>query len=781
MKARYDAVVVGSGFGGAVSACRLAQAGLSVAVLERGRRYDTSAFPRDTTRLDSGWLWERGQGIFDVRPLNDVMVVQAAGYGGGSLVYANVQYRPPAELFDHGWPDGFNRAELDPYYDLVAYMLDVCPVAQDQPNGLPPKTVLMEKVASDLGRSGQFFRPNLAVNFGDPARPRRNKFGVKQAGCSHCGECDIGCNTHAKNTLDLNYLAVAEQHGATVVTQCEARHIASDADGYVVHFTDHVSGADGQVAAPQVFVCAGAVNSTELLLRSRDQHGALRNVSDRLGAGYSGNGDFLAFAFDTSPAPYLPSRGPTITTALVYDDKSPTERTWFAFEDGGYPRTAAALLQLLNADRTWLSGADLVRDDIGSAASHARELTQRLATDSDHAAVFLVMGRDRANGTISFMPGADRICVHWDIPSNLPLYVQESAFCNDVAGALGGRYAANPAWTYLRQPVSVHNLGGCTMGQSPEQGVVDPDGEVFGHPGLHVLDGAILPSATGANPSHTIAAVAERCIERAIRRITGNREWSAPERADAHPIRLPEDEITIPAAGTAPPRTPIAGMRFTETMRGTLTPTPPALQAVPAPRRHGRSASPTGGAHYAEDERAGPGSDRLTASFRVTISCPDLDKFLVDPAHPAAADGTVWVEGYTGRGGRPIVGGVFNLFTDADGLYRRNMLYSLPFHGPDGRHYILQGHKDVWDHGNFDLWGSTTTLYTSLIDADEASRPSLATGVLRLNLPMLARQMTTVKITGTGNRVSQLTSLSAFGQFFGRTLFDVFVRARLDA
>jgi cholesterol oxidase len=711
-----------------------------------------------------------------------VLVVQAAGYGGGSLVYANVQYRPPADLFDHCWPDGFNRAELDPYYDLVAYMLDICPVAENQPNGLPPKTALMEKVAADLGRSGQFFHPNLAVDFGDPARPRRNKFGVEQTGCCHCGECDIGCNTHAKNTLDLNYLAVAEQHGATVVTECEARHIAKGADGYIVHFSDHASGTDGQVAAPEVFLCAGAVNSTELLLRSRDQHGALPNVSDRLGAGYSGNGDFLAFAFDTSPAPYLPSRGPTITTAIVYDDKSRTDRTWFAFEDGGYPRTAAALLQLMNADRTWLGGADLVRHDFGPAASHARELTDRLAADSDHAAVFLVMGRDRANGTISFLPGGDRICVHWDIGSNLPLYVQESAFCNDVAGALGGRFVANPAWTYLRQPVSVHNLGGCPMGQSPEHGVVDADGEVFGYPGLYVLDGAILPSATGANPSHTIAAVAERCIERAIRRITGNQEWSAPERADAHPITLPEDKITIPAAGTAPPRTPIAGMRFTETMRGTLKPTPAASQPAAASRRRRHAASPAGRAKDGSEEvHAGPKPDGLKASFRVTIASPDLDKFLVDPAHPAAADGTVWVEGYTGPGGRPIVGGLFNLFTDADGLYRRNMLYSLPFHGRNGRHYLLEGHKDVWDHGNFDLWDSTTTLYTTLIDADDPSRPSLATGVLKLNLPMLARQMTTIRITGTGNRVSQLASLSAFGQFFASTLFDVFVRARLDA
>src|SRR5258708_22111950 len=170
------------------------------------------------------------------------------------------------------------------------------------------------------------------------------------------------------------------------------------------------------------------------------------------------------------------------------------------------------------------------------------------------------------------------------------------------------------------------------MGESPGDAVVDPDGEVFGYPGLHVLDGAILPSATGATPSHTIAAVVERCIERAIRRITGNQEWSAPERADAHPITLPEDKPTTPAAGTAPPRTPIAGMLFTETMRGILTPTQLASPAVAAPRRRGRSASPAGHAQDgAEDGRAGPRSNGLRASFRVTISSPDIDKLLLHP------------------------------------------------------------------------------------------------------------------------------------------------------
>jgi len=154
---------------------------------------------------------------------------------------------------------------------------------------------------------------------------------------------------------------------------------------------------------------------------------------------------------------------------------------------------------------------------------------------------------------------------------------------------------------------------------------------------------------------------------------------------------------------------------------------------------------------------------------------------LADSVHPATADGTVWVDRFTGPKGAAIVGGMFNLFTDADGLYRRKMLYSLPFHASDGRFLILAGYKEVWDHGHFDVWDSTTTLYTSLVDGDDPDRPTLASGVLKLNLPMFARQLTTMRITGARSAYSSLKGLSSFGGFFAGTLFDVFVRARLDA
>ncbi|MFF5217695.1 NAD(P)-binding protein [Micromonospora sp. NPDC000442] len=157
----YEALVLGSGFGGAVAACRLAQAGIDVAIIERGRRWRPGDFPRDLSRLDAGWLWMCGHGLYDPLPLNDILAVRAAGYGGGSLVYANLAMRAPAEVFDEHWPAPYTRQLLDPYYDLASHMLDVRPVPADPRTGeLPPKTRLMARAADCLGHTDGFFHPN---------------------------------------------------------------------------------------------------------------------------------------------------------------------------------------------------------------------------------------------------------------------------------------------------------------------------------------------------------------------------------------------------------------------------------------------------------------------------------------------------------------------------------------------------------------------------------------------------------------------------------------------
>ena len=404
MQPSYDAIVIGSGFGGSVAACRLAQAGLKVGVLERGRRYDINPFPRDWKDPVNGWIWEAGQGLFDVKLFQQMAVVQAAGLGGGSLIYANVHLRAPEDVFRRGWPNGYNRKALDPYYDLVAYMLDINPINRS-PRGLPAKTERMRVAAESLGRGGQFCYPNIAVNFG-PDETHANKFGAPQRGCNYCGECDIGCNIHAKNTLEYNYLKLARDCGADLITQCEVTQIEPSADGYDVSFIDYMAGgARGASHAPQVFLCAGAVNSTELLLKCRDIHKTLSRLSARLGHGYSGNGDLLAFAFDVD-LPMRPSEGPTITTGTVYSRNDAGIDNYFIFEDGGYPKEIGAMLQLLKPKAGFLREADIL------TLKELQRLIRRAAADkagtdaagSDRTAVFLAMGRDLANGVIRLHP-----------------------------------------------------------------------------------------------------------------------------------------------------------------------------------------------------------------------------------------------------------------------------------------------------------------------------------------------------------------------------------------
>jgi len=346
--------VIGTGFGGAVAACRLAQAGKRVCILERGRRYDPADFPRPATRPDNlpqtaRWAWAIDRGLWDVKDLQGTLTAQAAGYGGGSLVYANVHLRAPAEVFEKDWPTGYTRAELDPYYDVVAAVLRVQPLPQrlQPPSPVPgplPKAEAMRGAAAELGRDRWFFKPPLAINFKK---------------CEMRAECIAGCPVAAKNTLDLNYLQVAERAPTTDIrTLAEVTEIAEEVDAYTVTYHDHISGEDKvTVRGKSVFLCAGAVNSTHLLFRSIDR---LPNVSratrKQLGRRFYGNGDAIAMMYDTEGAP-VPTLGPTITTTLLYNNGAgrlrDAPREWFVLQDGGYPKWFEPIMGLFRGD-FWL-------------------------------------------------------------------------------------------------------------------------------------------------------------------------------------------------------------------------------------------------------------------------------------------------------------------------------------------------------------------------------------------------------------------------------------------
>jgi cholesterol oxidase len=744
---QFEALVIGSGFGGAVAACRLAQAGVDVAVVERGRRWPPGSFPRDLHRLDDGWLWLCNHGLYDAQPLNDILAVRAAGYGGGSLVYANVAMRPPEEVFAKSWPEPYTRAALEPYYDLVAHMLDVRPVPADPRTGeLPPKTRLMAKAADLLGYADGFFHPNLAVRFQDRGP---NRFGITQGACTFSGECDIGCNEGAKNTLDLNYLALAEQHGAAVGTLTEAVHIARAGDGYQVRLREYGhpgagrEGVERQVRARYVFVCAGALGTTELLLRSRDQYHTLPDLPAALGEGYSGNGDFLSFG-DGLRDLAVPGSGPTITTAALLHTGTTADEQWFVVEEGGYSGHLAKLVRSLDVSRLPAYAARLVGTGARRVLGSARDLGARLDDGGAHTAVLLAMGNDRGDGRIELRGPGHRLHVTWDVTRNDPLYEAERAVSGQVVRALGGRPFSTPTWRLFRQPVTVHNLGGARMSSDPETGVVDTDGEVFGHPGLYVLDGAALPGATGANPSSTIAAVAERCIETAVRRITGDPDWVAPQRAEAMPRDLPEDRAVRAVVAEGGPRRTGPGLVFRETLRGTV--------AVPGD----------------------PARPRRRAVLRLTAQVPDLQAFLDDPVHAALLGGTVEVEGLA-SGPATVDRGSLHLLASIRGGRQRTMDYIVPFDDDGGSSWLLQGSKLVYRRRRIGPWRATTRLDVALTAPADRYDATVPTGTLTISVLGVARLLLSLRPTGAAGMGAAVTTLLRFARFFSTRVLLAFL------
>jgi cholesterol oxidase len=660
----FDAIVVGSGFGGAVAVARLAQAGLRVAILERGRRWPRGSFPRDDTDLKVGWLWQSDGGLFDIRWLGRMVSVQGAGWGGGSLIYANVFGRPSDETFRPHWPDSYSRATLDRYFDLAAYMLEVRPVQADPATGeVPVRTRAMEEMVVRMDRAAGTVRPNLAVRFAaDPGSPQANRHGVQQYGCTFVGECVIGCNQGAKNSLDYNYLAVAEKAGAVALIEAEVIRIEPVDDGYAVTYRDHAEGGVRRsLTGRSLFLAAGAVGTTELLLRSRDVDKTLPNLSPRLGEGFSGNGDYLSLIRRTR-IPLDPERGPAITTTSVVDFDEAGEQVWFQVQDGAYP---AVLLRL---------GASL--DPLRRVRERRRRSEKSRSKRNRSVMALLLMGRDASQGRL-VLDHHSRASVQWDNRANRRLYRAEGRAGRYVARMLGGRASDAPTWRLLRRAVTVHNLGGVPMGIDGARGVIDEYGEVHGYQDLFVIDGAAVPSATGVNPSASILAMAERNVERAIRRTLGDETWQAPEMPYVTPADVPEDRAMLLMSTQRRQRSG-NGVRFREAMTGRL-------------RTRGTT-------------RAA----RLTLDAYIAGWAP----FLRDPSHPILISGVLDMEGVATA--RPV-DGTLELFPDAGDVAMRYRVQGSDDHGDP---LVLIGTKRQHPRNPLWLWSDLTTLD---IEADHTS------------------------------------------------------------
>jgi cholesterol oxidase len=507
----FDTIVIGSGFGGSVAACRLSEAGDRVLVLERGRRWDRTTYPSVSGK---DWLWdqhkpETSNGWIDLRVFPHIAVAQGAAVGGGSMIYANISAVPPPSVFASGWPPEITYQGLAPYYATVGTVMNVQAVPDNQ---WTPRMHLMQDAATAIGAGDRFRKLELAVTF-DPAFDTNqtgythsvshlNAQGVDQGTCVHCGNCDIGCPVDAKNTLDRNYLAVAEAKGAEVRPLHLVTGLEQDNGGWRVHF-DRLADNQRQpdsVTAHRVIVAGGTLNSTELLLRCRDVAGTLPNISPRLGYGWSSNGDFLTPALYGNRKPE-PSRGPTITCAIDFLDRSRDGQS-FWIQDGGVPNLLADLAAAGEVEHPAL---DWVRNELLARAPLGDIMP------------WFAQGVDASDGRLRLrrrfeIVGAWELALDWDIERSRGVIDAIVSTHEALSHATGGMPLVPPTWTLAKYLITPHPLGGCRMGTGPQDGVVDHRGEVFFYPNLFVLDGAIVPEAVGVNPSRTIAALAERAI-----------------------------------------------------------------------------------------------------------------------------------------------------------------------------------------------------------------------------------------------------------------------------
>ncbi|GIH94224.1 GMC oxidoreductase [Planobispora siamensis] len=558
-----DAVVVGSGFGGSVAAYRLAQAGLSVVVLERGRAYPPGSFPRSPAEMKRAfWDPHQGlQGLFDVWRFNGFSSVVSSGLGGGSLIYANVLLRKDERWFvrDDPLPGGgyetwpITRADLDPHYDAVEAMLTPAPYPFREPAySVTPKTAELREAAAKLHL--KFELPPLAVSFapapgappglGLPIAPAEygNVHGLPRQTCRLCGECDIGCNDGAKNTLDHTYLSAAAHHDADIRTRCEVRAIRRGlSGGYEVSYVHHDPSYEGHKVAPgtlpqrhitcdRLILAAGTYGTTLLLLRSRAE---LPGLSDALGTRFCGNGDLLTFLLPgrgAAPALLRASRGPVITAAVrVSDGADGGEGRGYYVQDGGYPAFVDWLAEYSGGGRVrlllraadfairWLYAQTTRSADTGLSSAISGLLSD--GTLSSGSLPLLGMGRDIPDGVMRLRDG--RLDVRWSTRTSMEYFQRVRATMRAIADELGASYIDNPVWFswFVRRIITVHPLGGAPMGDGPHEGVCDANGEVFDHPDLYVLDGAAMPGPVGPNPSLTIAAFADRACTRMLERV----------------------------------------------------------------------------------------------------------------------------------------------------------------------------------------------------------------------------------------------------------------------
>lgn len=543
----YDVVVVGSGFGGSVTALRLAEKGYAVAVLEAGRRFEDADFARTSWDLRR-FLWAPALGCYGIQRihlLRDCMVLAGAGVGGGSLNYANTLYRPGAAFFaDSQWAGITDwERELAPYYDQAARMLGVVRNPE-----VTPADEVMRSVAQDMGVGETFTLAPVGVFFGAPGQRVADPFfggaGPDRTGCLQCGECMTGCRYGAKNTLVKNYLALAERAGVHVIPMTTVTALAEQDQGWQVttRHTDGWSRRAGATYTARYVVLAAGTWGTQRLLHAMADNGTLPRLSRRLGELTRTNSESIVGATTRRVEPGTDlTRGVAITSSFYPSPSTHVEPVRY-----GKGSNAMGLLQKLMTDGTG-RGPRWLRF-VGAALRSPGDLVRTAIVHrwSERSVIALVM-QDLDNSITTYVTrgllGRRRMTSRQGHGIPNPTWIPQA---NDVARRIARRIGgiAAGSWGEVADiPLTAHFLGGCVIGADAERGVIDPYHRVHGYPGLSIVDGSAVSANLGVNPSLTITAQAERAAAL----------W--PNKGELDPRPAP-GEAYQPVA-PVPPRSPV--------------------------------------------------------------------------------------------------------------------------------------------------------------------------------------------------------------------------------
>lgn len=522
----FDYVVIGSGFGGSVSALRLTEKGYKVLVLEKGRRLVAADFPSTNWNIRR-WLWLpaiRCFGLFRIRFFRHVGVLSGVGVGGGSLVFANTLPVPKSSFFNSpSWAHLADwERELRPHYQTALRMLGAAPNPR-----LATGDIALRELGRQIGMERHFQATQVAVFFGPPAQTVPDPYfggeGPERAGCTFCGGCMTGCRHNAKNSLDKNYLYLAQKRGAVVqaeslVTAVRPLAAQDGSDGYAVDWRPSArrerTRTGGTLRCRGVVFAGGVLGTLDLMLRLKQ--GALPRLSDRLGRGVRTNSEAL-IPVTVPDGRSVFSDGVAIGSILHTDAHSHLEPVRYGAGSGFW--------RLLMAPRVYhRNGFVRLLKMLADVLLHPVMNFKVMFVDDWAKRTQVLLFMQTVDSTLRMVRGRFGLATRLDQgPAPTAFIPQATALSERYAAIVGGKPVAMVSETLLGIPTTAHILGGACMGRDASEGVIDCDNHVFGYRNLYVCDGSMISANPGVNPSLTITALTERAMSR------------IPPRADSGP------------------------------------------------------------------------------------------------------------------------------------------------------------------------------------------------------------------------------------------------------